>query len=79
VTPQGVAVGYQRFGGPCCVHLHGEVIYVLHPEDGGSMVLRNVGILPQHYTASQRRKSRLESLPPWKFQNSAYLSRNCLS
>jgi len=23
------------------------------PEDGGSMDLRNVGILPQHYTASQ--------------------------
>jgi hypothetical protein len=27
----------------------------LHPEDGGSMVLRNVGILPQHHTASQPR------------------------
>jgi len=25
---------------------------VVHPEDGGSMVLRNVGILPQHYMAS---------------------------
>jgi hypothetical protein len=25
----------------------------LHPEDGGSMFLRNVGILPQHYTALQ--------------------------
>jgi hypothetical protein len=25
----------------------------LHPEDGGSMDLRNVGILPQHYTASK--------------------------
>jgi len=23
-----------------------------HPEDGGSMDIRNVGILPQHYTAS---------------------------
>jgi len=23
-----------------------------HPEDGGSMDLRNVGILPQYYTAS---------------------------
>jgi len=33
-----VAVGYQRFGG-------------LHPEDGGSKVLRNFGILlPQHNT-----------------------------
>jgi hypothetical protein len=24
----------------------------LHPEDGSSMDLRNVGILPQHYMAS---------------------------
>jgi hypothetical protein len=28
----------------------------LDPEDEGSMDLRNVGILPQHYTASQRRR-----------------------
>jgi hypothetical protein len=33
------------------------------PEDGGSMVLRNVGILPQHYVASQAKKPRLESSP----------------
>jgi hypothetical protein len=26
-----------------------------HSEDGGSMVLRNVGIAPQHYTLSQSR------------------------
>jgi hypothetical protein len=26
------------------------------PEDGGSMNLSNVGILPQHYTASQPRR-----------------------
>jgi hypothetical protein len=25
----------------------------LHPEDGGRMVLQNVGNLPQHYMASQ--------------------------
>jgi hypothetical protein len=25
----------------------------LYPEDGGSMDLRNIGILPLHYTASQ--------------------------
>jgi hypothetical protein len=30
------------------------------PEDGGSKVLRNVDILPQHYTASQPRRPRLE-------------------
>jgi hypothetical protein len=33
----------------------------LHPEDGSSMVLRNAGILPQHYTASQPRRTPLES------------------
>jgi len=27
---------------------------------GGSMILRNVGVLPQHYAASQPRRSRLE-------------------
>jgi len=26
------------------------------PEDGGSMVLRSVGILPQNYTVSQPKK-----------------------
>jgi hypothetical protein len=38
-----------RFGRPWC------------PEDGGSTVLRNVGILPQHYTAPQPRRPRIES------------------
>jgi len=32
------------------------------------MDLRNAGILPQHYTASQPRTPRLESAPPWKPQ-----------
>jgi hypothetical protein len=32
-----------------------------HHEDGGSMDLRNVGILPQHYTASEPRRPRLET------------------
>jgi len=32
---------------------------IIHSEDGGSMVLRNVGILPQH--SSQLRRPRLES------------------
>jgi hypothetical protein len=26
VTSCGVVVGYQRFGGPCCLHLQGDVI-----------------------------------------------------
>jgi hypothetical protein len=58
-TPYNVAVGRQRFGGPCCLP------YL--PEDGDSKVLRNVGIL-QHYTASQPGKPRLESSPMWKPQ-----------
>jgi hypothetical protein len=34
---------------------HGKYLQ-LHPEDGGSMVLRNVGVLlPQHYTVSRPR------------------------
>jgi len=41
VMPCSVVVGYQRFGGPCCLRLKPE----------GSVDLRNVGILPQHYTA----------------------------
>jgi hypothetical protein len=40
----------------------------LHSEDGGSKILRNVGILPHHYTASQPRRARLESSSPWKTQ-----------
>jgi hypothetical protein len=37
--------------------LQGEV--ALQPEDGGSTVLRNVGILSQHHTAIQPRGPRL--------------------
>jgi hypothetical protein len=36
----------------------------LHPEDGGSLNLRNVGILQHHCTASQVRRPRLESSSP---------------
>jgi hypothetical protein len=54
VIPCSVVVGYQRSGGP------------LHPEDGGSRVLRNIRILPQHYAASRPRRPRLESSQPWK-------------
>jgi hypothetical protein len=38
-------------------------------EDGGIMDIRNVDILPQYYIASQIRRPRLESSPPWKSQN----------
>jgi hypothetical protein len=36
--------------------------YQFHPEDGGSIELWNVGILPQHYTASLSRRPRLETV-----------------
>jgi len=41
---------------------------IFHPEDAGSMDLRNVGILPQAYTALQLRRPWLESLLPWMLQ-----------
>jgi len=36
--------------------------HALHPEDGGSQVLQNVGILPYHYTASEPKRPQLETL-----------------
>jgi len=40
---------------------HGNEYWISTLEDGGSKILRNVGILPHHYAASQpRRKPRLE-------------------
>jgi hypothetical protein len=33
---------------------------LLHPEDGDKIFLLNDDILPQHYTASQYRRHRLE-------------------
>jgi len=35
-------------------------VVAFQPEDVNSKILRNVGILPQHYTASQPRRPRLE-------------------
>jgi hypothetical protein len=35
-----------------------DLRFPLHPEDGGSTVLRNVGIILHHYTASQPRRLR---------------------
>jgi len=45
VTPCSGVIGYHR---------RGDVT-------GGSMILRNVCILPQHYTASQSSSPRLDS------------------
>jgi len=36
----------------------------LHPEDGGSMDLWNVGILLQHYTVSQPSKNSTWNITP---------------
>jgi hypothetical protein len=51
-----VVVGYKLYGGPSCFRLQ-----IHHPEDGGSKVLRNVEILPQHCRASHPRRHQLES------------------
>jgi len=55
VTHCNIVVAYQCFGEPSYLHLQG---------DGGITVLRNVGIIPQPWTASQRSRPRLESSPP---------------
>jgi hypothetical protein len=72
-TPCCVLVGHKHCRGPCYLHLQGELRIptfqrsVLLPssgwsEDWGIMDLWNVGILPQHCTASNPRKPRLERL-----------------
>jgi len=53
VTPCSNVAGYQCFRASCCLHLE--------PEDRGSMVIWNIGILPHHYTVSQPTRSQLES------------------
>jgi hypothetical protein len=74
VASCSITVGYQRFGGPCCLHLQGEVhrqsFYI---DGGGNRGLWKVGILPQHYT-SQPRWPRLGSSPPRIYQISLALS-----
>jgi hypothetical protein len=50
VTRCSVVVGYQRFRGPCCLHLQ--------TEDDGNMDVWEFGTLPLHYTASQPRRWR---------------------
>jgi hypothetical protein len=57
-----IAAGYQSFGGSGCFHLQGEV----KSQAGGSKVVRIVGILPQRYMTSQRRRHRSESSTLWK-------------
>jgi hypothetical protein len=52
-----------------CVVIWYDTNVLLHLEDGGSMELRKVGILPQHCTASQPKILGLDT-SPWKSQNS---------
>jgi hypothetical protein len=52
VTRCGHVVEYKLIGRPCCL------------EDESNKVLRNVGTLPQHYTASQPRRPRLTETVP---------------
>jgi hypothetical protein len=40
-------------------HLAASIFRVMRNEDGGCMVLQNVGFLPQHYTATHLRSTRL--------------------
>jgi len=67
LTPCSDVVEYQHLGGPCCLHLQvvtscsdvvgsqrfgGQCCPYFQGDDGGSMVLRNVGVLAHHYTVS---------------------------
>jgi len=54
VAPCSVVAGYRRFGGPCCMKIEAA----------------NVGILPQHYTTQQPRKTQILSSPPRKRRQS---------
>jgi hypothetical protein len=68
-TPYTVVIGYQRFGGTYCLHPH--------PEERGTVDLRNIGILPQHCTESQPLQLDLNKFlqPEYYIRNSIQLSR----
>jgi hypothetical protein len=74
VTPCGVVVGYRRFGGGWCFHLQ------VWSGDTGNKVLRNLVILPRHYTASQRRRRGLLCILMFSFfwQNTEHISYVCV-
>jgi len=93
VMTSSSAVGYQRFGGPCCLQLYHTNVSeylatsVVRVKMRGSKDLQNVGILPHHYMALQSRGRWLESSLPWKHQishkgsevDSSESDKNCLS
>jgi hypothetical protein len=68
--PCSVAVGYRRFGSPCCLHLHRDILVSRHNYytaslwRGGSMDRWNVSILLQQYTAS-----------PWRWKHHGHPKR----
>jgi hypothetical protein len=49
--------------------------HTLHPEDGGSKILQNIGVLLQHCMVLWPRRPWLKSLPLWKHQMS---HRDCI-
>lgn len=55
------------------------ILKSLHPEDSGSLFLRNVGMLPHPYTASQPRRPRDEFSSLWKFSSPSLLDKSCPS
>jgi len=75
VTPCSVVAGYHCFGGPCCLHLH--------PDNGGSKVLRNFSILSHNYMASQPRGPQLQLnkqfkyFLPWSFVMNCFIVYIC--
>jgi hypothetical protein len=54
LTAVKIRIEFFWVAAPGCLHIHAE--------DRGSRELRTIGILPQHDTASQPRKTRLERL-----------------
>jgi len=61
-------IKYNASRGPVQMDVSEGLLPSLHHEDGGSQVLRNTGVLPQNYTASQPTIPRREFSSSWKIQ-----------
>jgi hypothetical protein len=67
LMPYSVVVVHQHFGGPCCLHLQGEMNGTGKKDinigmgymRGGSKVLQNLGILLQHCMVSQLKRPQI--------------------
>jgi hypothetical protein len=68
VTPCIFVVGYQRFGGPCCLHLQGKIY---HPHRGSccEIWVSRWWNLGSRSSVLWRIKLRLENSPPWKLKS----------